>query len=142
MMTPLDTLIAKTYASAGKVEDANKVYLTLLQTTLFVPIQQQNSKSTATSSQKEDEPFTPLFTQYENNFFMMAFDTVERLHHWAGEQKDTMAYVEITGKDVIRGLGQQVYLCLNYGTDYYKEFAPEEIIRLKTIIAKIESLHS
>jgi hypothetical protein len=141
-MTTLDTLIAKAYASAGKMEDANKVYLTLLKTTLFVPVQKQNSKPPEDSAQNESEPFMPLFMHYENNFFMMIFDTMERLSQWSGEKKDTMDYVELAGKDVIRGLGEHVYLCLNYGTDYYKEFAPDEIKRLKAIISKIESLDS
>jgi hypothetical protein len=42
---------------------------------------------------------------------------------------------------VIRCVGDgAVYVCLNAGTDYYKEFSPEEIIHLKKMVAKIDSL--
>jgi len=42
-----------------------------------------------------------------------------------------MSYVEISGKDVVAGMHESVYLCLNYGTDFYKEFSPDEVKRLK-----------
>ena len=64
---------------------------------------------------------------------------LERLETWAGDERDNMAYVQITGSASVRGIGNEVYLGLNIGTTYYKEFVPEEIQRLKTIVAKLDS---
>lgn len=132
-MTELDQVIAAAFASEGQQEDVNKVYLTLLRTGLFVPVKQGEPTS-------EEEPFSPLFAKIEDNYFMIAFDTLERLMGWVGDQKDSVGYVEISGRDVIAGISEQVYLCLNTGTEFYKEFSPDEVKRLKMIVARIDQM--
>ena len=132
-MTELDSTMAAAFASCGKQEDVNKVYLTLLRTTLFVPVKKEKSSN-------EEEPFEPLFAKIDGQFFILAFDTVERLTAWAGDQLSNIAYVEIIGRDVIAGINEQVYLGLNHGTEFYKEFMPDEVKRLKMIVARIDQL--
>ncbi len=129
-MTQLDQLISQAYENQGKQEFANRVYLCLLNTQLFVPTRPQASVDT-------DEPFIPLYTQQDDSFFMPVFDSLERLETWAGEHYQSMEYVEVKGWDVVRGLGASVYLCLNFGTPWYKEFAPDEVAKLKTIIQRL-----
>lgn len=134
-MTELDHMIAKAFASEGKQEDVNKVYLTLLRTSLFLPVQKDGQPT-------EEEPFKPLFARVEDNYFMLVFDTLERLSAWAGDQFEQVNYVEISGRDVVAGINEQVFLCLNYGAEYYKEFSPDEVRRLKTIVSRIDQLRS
>lgn len=131
-MTELDQTIANAFNSEGKQDDVNKVYLLLLRTPLFVPVKKEYAKRT------DDEPFTPLFGSINDQIFMLAFDTVEKLHAWAGDAAADLDYVELIGRDVIAGIGETVYLGLNPSTDYYKEFSPDEIKRLKTIVSKID----
>lgn len=137
-MTELDRVIAAAYASEGKQDDVNKVYLTLLSTNLFLPVQKQETPQTDT----DEEPFKPLFAKIENDYFILVFDALDRLQAWAGEQMEHINYVEISGRDVVAGINEQVFLCLNYGTDYYKEFTPDEVKRLKTIVSRIDQLKS
>ncbi len=132
-MTELDRAIAAAYASQGKQQDVNVVYLTLLKSTLFVPTQKGHQAT-------EETPFSPLFTQLEGRYFMIAFDRLERLNHWAGEYADHMSYVELLGMDIVKGLNEPVYFCLNIGSAAYKEFSPDEIRQLKKIAARIEQL--
>ncbi len=132
-MTELDKAISAAFASLGKQEDVNKVYLTLLRTPLFIPVQKEKKVD-------DEEPFRPLFASIEDKIFMLAFDTMERLTSWAGSQFDKMSYVELSGRDVVAGLSEKVYLCINYGTDFYKEFSPDEVKRLKTVVARIDQL--
>jgi hypothetical protein len=134
-MTELDQLVAKAFASEGKQDDVNKVYLTLLRTSLFLPVQKENNPT-------EEEPFKPLFAKIDDNYFLLAFDTADRLLAWAGDQLEQINYVEILGNDLISGISEQVFLCLNYGTEYYKEFSPDEVRRLKTIVSRINQLKS
>jgi hypothetical protein len=49
-------------------------------------------------------------------------------------------YVEISGHDVVKGINEQVFLCLNHGTDFYKEFTPDEVKRLKMIVSRIDQM--
>jgi hypothetical protein len=59
-MTELDQVIAAAFASEGKQEDVNKVYLTLLRSVLFLPVQ----KTDYQVPQSEDtDPFKPLFAK-------------------------------------------------------------------------------
>jgi hypothetical protein len=132
-MTELDQAIAAAFASEGKQEDVNKVYLMLLQSMLFVPVKKEESTD-------PEEPFTPLFAKIDDNYYMVVFDTEERLFAWVGENQDQVGYVEISGRDVIAGISEQVYLCLNMGSQYYKEFSPDEVKRLKMIVSRIDQL--
>jgi hypothetical protein len=133
-MTELDQLIRAAYESKGAQETVNKVYLTLLRSTLFVPVIREMFPA------DNGEPFRPLFAKIDENYFMMVFDTVDRLMNWVGEHASEVECVEMTGKDVINGINENVFLCLNMGTEFYKEFSPDEVKKLKMIVAKIENL--
>ena len=132
-MTELDNVIAAAFASEGKQEDVNKVYLTLLRTQLIVPVKKE-------ASPNPEEPFFPLFAKMDEKYFLIAFDTIERLKAWAEDQLDQIAFVELLGRDFIVGMSEQTYLCLNLGTDYYKEFSPDEIMHLKKVIMRVDQL--
>lgn len=136
-MTELDQVIAAAYASEGKQDDVNKVYLTLIRTLLYLPVQKQPENKVL---QADEEPFKPLFAKVDDKYFLLAFDTEDRLIAWAGDQIEHINYVEISGHDLVAGINDQAYFCLNYGTDYYKEFSPDEVKRLKMIVSKIDQL--
>jgi hypothetical protein len=133
-MTELDELIKTAYASTGSQDDVNKVYLNLLRSPLYVPVE----KNALLVS--EEEPFRPLFANVNGNYFMLVFDTSERLVEWAGEHASDMQYVEISGRDIIAGVGEQVFIGLNLGSPFYKEFSPDEVKKLKTVVARIDQL--
>lgn len=132
-MTELDQLISKAYASQGETPDVNKVYLAVLRTLFYLPVAKGINENS-------DEPFRPLFTKVSGQYFVLAFDTYERLQVWAGEQFSQMSYVEISGKDLVSGLNENVYFCINYGTEFYKEFSPDELKRLKMIASRIDQM--
>jgi hypothetical protein len=136
-MTELDQVIAKAFGSEGKQDDVNKVYLTLLRSVLIIPVEKATVIANA-----DEEPFKPLFAKLEDKYFMLAFDTLERLQAWGHEHLDMLDYVEITGRDLIAGINDGVYLCLNVGATYYKEFSPEEVTQLKKVVARIDQLKS
>jgi hypothetical protein len=138
-MTELDQLIAVAYASEGKQDDVNKVYLTMLRSPLVVPVEKIPGDKVI-DDDNDEEPFKPLFAKMEDNYFMLAFDTVERLTAWAGDQVEMIDYVEISGRDIVAGISDQAFLCLNLGAEFYKEFSPDEIKRLKTIVSRIDQL--
>lgn len=132
-MTHLDQTIAAAYASDGSPEQANKVYLTLLQTILYIPVQKDTPAN-------QEEAFIPLYAAIDEKIFLLGFDTIERLTHWAGDQLDKMSYVELSGHDLMTGISEQAYFALNPGESFHKEFSPDEIKHLKKIIMKIDQL--
>lgn len=133
-MSELDQLVKKAVDSEGAQADSNKFYTVFFRSTLFMPAYQQDDV---------EEPFSPLFLQDGDKYFISVFDSLERLTVWVADEYQDCDYVEIEGSDLIRCSGeQQVYLCLNPGTDFYKEFSPEEIQRLKLMLAKIDTFKS
>jgi hypothetical protein len=134
-MTELDSLIAAAYASEGRQADVNKVYLTLLHAQLVIPIKKGPSLN-------EEEPFTPLFAKVGEHYFLVAFDTLERLYAWAGDKLDEIGYVELSGRDFIAGMSEHAYFVLNLGCDYHKEFSPDEVRHLKKVVARLDQLSS
>jgi len=132
-MTELDQLISNAYASQGMQEAVNKVYITLLRSTLFLPVKKGKLP-------EDEEPFRPLFATINDQYFMLFFDTLERLTLWAGDHFLDMDYVEISGRDLIAGMNENVYLILNAGTDFNKEFSPDEVKQLKKVVARIDQL--
>lgn len=138
-MTELDKLIQAAFSSEGKQDDVNKVYLTLLRSMLFVPVVKM-TESDGAAPGSEEEPFKPLFAKIDDKYFMLAFDGVERLSAWAGDELAKIDYVELIGRDLIAGINDQVYLCLNVGTEFYKEFSPDEVKKLKTVVSRIDQL--
>jgi hypothetical protein len=137
-MTELDRLMAAAFSSEGQQDAVNKVYLTLLRMPVFVPVQKRDPKKFI--SENTEEPFKPLFANIDGNFFMLIFDTLERLTVWAGDQFEHIDYVEISGRDIFFGINEEVYLGLNADTEFYKEFSPDEVKRVKMIIARIDQL--
>lgn len=134
-MTELDQLIQAAFKSVGKQEEANQFYLALLKTQLYVPVKKNEQKIIS-----EEEPFIPLFAKIEDHYFMVIFDTHDRLVNWAGDHYNEMDYVTLSGKEIITGINDGVYLSLNPETECYKEFAPDEVKRLKQIVLRIDQL--
>ena len=135
MMTELDQVISKAYESQGKQEDVNKVYLILLKSPMFIPVKKESAKKI-----DADEPFYPLYAVIDDKYFMLAFDTLDRLKNWAKDQMSQINYVEITGRELIAGINENVFLVLNVETEFYKEFSPDEVRHLKKIVSKIDQL--
>ena len=146
MMTELDTVIATAYQNPGEVSAANKVYQVFLRTTLYMPIAKRPEADTKksvledapldTATETDEELYRPLISQYDNKYFIIAFDDYDRLVQWAGNELDNIGYAQISGRDLVRCVGPQLFLCLNVGCEYYKEFHPEEILRLKKVVSK------
>lgn len=131
-LSNIDTLIKNAYESQGATADVNKVYLEFIKSELYIPAELNENDS--------EEPFKPLFSIADEYVFMVAFDDYDRLIKWAGENAVETDYVCIKGRDLISGIGENVFLALNPSFEFYKEFSPEEIQRIKTIVSRIDSL--
>jgi hypothetical protein len=136
-MTELDNLLSFAYTNAEDMALVNKFYSAFLRSTLFVPVHKLSDEE---QQHIEDlgESFLPLIMHVDNDPFMLTFDTYERLKNWAEGYQEEIAYVQYTGRNIVQGLGATVYLGLNYGSTYYKEFAPDEIQRLKIVVSKTQ----
>lgn len=125
-MTPLEKAIAAAYQSQGKQEDVVKVHTLMLRTRFLLPIQKNSP---------EDNPQALFYSEKGQNF-VPVFDDIETYTRWAGDSIDSMTFIEIAGYDLVKGLSDDAFLCVNIGGACYKEFAPDEVARLKSIVKK------
>lgn len=129
--TELDKTIAEAYAKDGEREAANRVWLTLLKSTLYLAVDTRS---------ESEEGFQPLVALIGEQCFLAAFDSEARFIAWSGEHAGPIQHITLTGRDLLAGMGDNVYLALNPGTPFYKEFSPDEVKHLKKIIARVDQL--
>ena len=56
---------------------------------------------------------------------------------WAADIHDQINIMHLSGVDLLKDVGSDVSVCFNIGTELYKEFYPQEIARMKSIVMKI-----
>lgn len=123
----LEDAIAKAMAEEGQQSFANQAYFTFLKSAVFMPIEKGSG----------DEPRV-LFLESNEHVFLPVFSQKPFLVDWAAESISQIDIYELSSIELLAGLGEQVTVALNPGTATYKEFNPEEILKLKTMVTKIQ----
>lgn len=116
------------------MEDAkrqSKYYDIFLNTTFCVPtLDPQELEGAATV---EEGQVLPLIIDSEGNDYLMLFDTEERLKSWAG---DEAKWVGVPGHVLAATTMPPLHWALNVGTDYSKQFLPDEIAWLREVVER------
>lgn len=110
---------------------AKKAHATFLRETLILPVHRQE--------ENQSEPI-PLFIENDNAYFLPVFSEKSYCDEWAGESLKEIDFLHLTGNELIKGTGENVYICLDIGQDHYKQFSPEEVARLKLVVSKLDTL--
>lgn len=128
-MTPLDSAFV---AASNDPSQAGRFYDRFLSTTLYVPTWEAGGPMGARRA-GEDERFAPILIEAEGAQFMPVFDRLDRLETWADRE---ITYVAMPAHALVTSIaGQDIHVALNVGTDYYKEFVPEEIAAVRQSMA-------
>ena len=125
-MNTLESAIKEAYESQGQTKAINKVHLEFLKGNYMIPIEKNSS---------DTEPQV-LYLSDNGNNFLPVFNEQSHLDKWAEEIKDNIDTLYLTGVDLLKGLEANVFVCLNLGSEHYKEFHPSELSKLKNIVAK------
>lgn len=125
----LEQAILEALARQGDDDTATKAYFAFLKARHFLPIEKGSG----------DDPKV-LFLQDNDKVLLPIFSCQEYMHVWAGEHLSQIDIYELSANELLSGLGEEVTLVFNPGMSSYKEFNPEEILKLKTMIAKMKSL--
>lgn len=105
----------------------SEFYDLFLNSTFFVPI-------LGDGEPQEDEQagVLPLITEADGNDFLMLFSSLERLKEW---DKDAR-HVEAPGFLLAMSTMPPLHWALNVGTEFSKQFHPEEIAWLKESVER------
>lgn len=99
-------------------------YDLFLNSLFFIPVIVEEDK-------EADEGALPLLVEAEGNSYLMLFDTVKRLTEWATEDAK---YVTLPGHAITEMSIPNLHWAMNYGTEYQRQFEPEEITWLKDVV--------
>ena len=134
-MTPLDTAIKNLHDDPENVELRNHFYSLFLQTNFFVPTFNQESGDINRGEGEVEDPESalPLIMEADGANYMMLFDHEDRVVAWAEEG---VKCVSFPGYVAIAMATEDLHLAMNVGTDYAKQFVPEEISWLKAVVEK------
>ena len=102
-------------------------YDLFLNANFFVPILDNDE------SQEQAGKVLPLITESEGNDYLMLFSSLERLQAWDPEE---IRHIEVPGHVLALSTMPPMHWALNVGTDYSKQFHPEEIAWLRESVER------
>lgn len=126
-MTELDTLLDQCIKQQA---DEHSYYDLVLNSNFYIPVLEEEIDAAA-----DDDKVTPVILEADGNPYMMLFDSEERLRNWAD---DTVKFIVLPGHSVVEVSTPELYWALNIGTDFQKEFVPEEINWLKDVVKQCQ----
>ena len=134
-MTPLDQALKTLHEDPENIDNRHHFYSLFLQTSFFVPTFDSESCDMAKGEGAVEDPeqALPLIMEADGNNFLMLFDHEDRVVAWAEEG---VKCVTLPGYVAIAMATENLHLAMNVGTDYSKQFVPEEIAWLKQVVDK------
>lgn len=127
MSTSLESAIQAALKSQGDNTLANKVYLEFMKANFIVPTEKFSDA---------DSPEV-LYLQHESYIFLPVFTSMTHLDHWAADIQDQINILKLSGVDLLKGIGENIYVSLDIGSPNYKEFNPAEIARMRSMVMKL-----
>ena len=126
-MNSLELAIKEALTSQGESKEANKAYLEFIKANFIIPI----DKNSAAENPEV------LFIEEKGEVFLPVFTNRDYLDNWAAEISGAINLLELSGVDLLKGIGPEVNVCLNIGADIYKEFNRAELARMKSMVLKL-----
>lgn len=126
-MNALNQAIQEALESFGSNKEANKAYLEFIKANFIIPLE---------NSSDEEEPVV-LFLKENDQIFLPVFTEMKFLNQWAGDIKDQIKLLKLSGVDLLKGIGDEVIVCLDIGSPTFKEFNPAELARMRSMVLKL-----
>ena len=139
-MNTLDDALVKLRQNMQDPRRQSAFYDLFLNSTFFVPILDDRSPADAEDAADGAREVLPMITEAGGKDYLMLFDTVERMKEWAAkDMKDPdedVRYVEVAGHLLALTTTAPLHWALNAGSDFSKEFVPEEIDWLREAVQR------
>lgn len=128
-MNSLEIAIKNALNLSGSTTEANKAYLEFIKANFIIPVDINS------------DPENPevLYLEENSHILLPVFTTMEHFDQWACEINDKINLLKLSGVDLLKGIGDQVTVCLNLGSTVYKEFNPAELARMRSMVLKLWS---
>lgn len=130
-LTALDQALQTLREDMEDAKCQSKYYDIFLNTTFCVPTFDQQEPGGEAAP--EEGQVLPLVIESEGNDYLMLFDTEERLKSWAA---DDVKWVGVPGYVLAATTMPPLHWALNVGTEYSKQFLPDEIAWLREVVER------
>ena len=129
-MTGLDQALQTLRLDMDDAKSQSKYYDIFLNTTFYVPTLDQQEPGGESAEEMEA---LPLVIESDGNDYLILFDTEERLKSWAA---DNAKWVGVPGHVLAATTRPPLHWALNVGTEYSKQFLPDEIAWLRDVVER------
>jgi hypothetical protein len=131
-MTELDKALENMRHDQEDAAHQSKFYDLFLNSGFFVPTLDKLPGEAGDEALAEGQVL-PLVMESDGNDYLMLFDTEERLKAWS---QPGVKWVEVPGYVLAETTMAPLHWALNVGTDYAKQFVPEEIAWLRDVVER------
>lgn len=131
-MTPLDHALEALRQDMNDAKGQSRFYDIFLNSSFFVPTLDEQTHGDAAADLQEGQVL-PLIIESEGNDYLMLFDTSERLQTWTHAESK---WVEVPGHILAATTMPPLHWALNVGTEYSKQFLPDEIAWLREVVER------
>ena len=128
---PLDQALAALNLDANNPKNQSKFYDVFLNSTFCVPT--LDPKELEGEMEVNEGHVLPLVLEAEGNKYLIIFSTEERLHQWAGRP---IQWVPVPGHVLATTAMPPLHIAMNVGSEHSKQFHPEEITWLRTVVER------
>lgn len=127
----LDQALVVLRQDMNNAKSQSKFYDIFLNTDFLVPtLDPQELDGEAELAEGE---VLPLIIEAEGHDYLMIFDSEDRLKGWAGE---SAKWVPVPGHVLAATTMPPLHMAMNVGTEYSKQFLPDEIAWLREIVER------
>lgn len=128
----LDQALVALHQDMNDPKAQSKFYDLFLNTTFCVPTLDPRELGSETAP--PEGQVLPLIIAVEGNDYLMIFDSEERLKNWAGGE--SVKWVPVPGHVIAATAMPPLHIAMNVGTEYSKQFHPDEIAWLKEVVER------
>ncbi|PLX86162.1 MAG: hypothetical protein C0617_02035 [Desulfuromonas sp.] len=133
-MTELDKALETLRANPDDQKAQSGFYDLFLNAVFFVPTMTQSIGTDEDNEEQEAE--LPLIIENDGTDYLLFFDQRQRLNDWAEKEAPC---VQLPGHVLAEMTTAELYWAMNIGTDYSKQFAPDEIAWLKDVVSRCKA---
>jgi hypothetical protein len=133
-MTELDQALEALRANPDDHKAQSGFYDLFLNSTFIVPITDEMIDKVDKSGKEKVE--LPLILVADNIDYLVFFDQQQRLFDWAEKE---VPFLQLPGHVLAEMTTAELHWAMNIGTDYNKQFAPDEITWLKDVVKRCKA---
>ena len=133
-MTELDQALEALRADYKDPKAQSGFYDLFLNSLFFVPTVDEMIEKQDQSGKEKIE--VPLVIVAEETDYLVFFDNQERLFAWAEKE---VPFLQLPGHVLAEMTTNELNWAMNIGTDYNKQFAPDEIAWLKDVVERCKA---